>query len=64
MPATINERQFQGRVLQWIAATLREHSELPFSKVDQEVKVQINGQKRKFNDLTVFDERELISKLR
>lgn len=57
MPATMNERQFQGRVLQWLAAILKEHPELPFSKVDQEVEVQLNGQKRKFNDLTLFDKR-------
>jgi type I restriction-modification system DNA methylase subunit len=56
MPS-INERQFQGRVLQWIAGLLKEYHGLPFNKVDQEIEVQINNQKRKFNDITIFDER-------
>jgi len=51
----INERQWQGRVLQWIGELLKKYPDLPFSKVDQEFEVLVNGKKRQFNDLTLFD---------
>jgi type I restriction-modification system DNA methylase subunit len=52
----INERQWQGRVLQWIADSLKANPDLPFKKVDQEFEVQVKGEKRRFNDLTLFNE--------
>jgi len=52
----INERQWQGRVLQWIAEDLRANPDLPFKKVDQEFEVQVKAEKRRFNDLTLFNE--------
>lgn len=54
MPA-INERQWQGRVLQWASELLKKYSDLPFSKVDQEFEVLVDGKTRRFNDLTLFD---------
>jgi methylase of polypeptide subunit release factors len=53
----INERQWQGRVLVWISNILSNNSGLPFSKVEQEFEVLVDGQKRRFNDLTLFDKR-------
>ena len=38
--ASINERQWQGRVLVWLSDLLRLNG-LPFSKVEQEVEVTI-----------------------
>jgi len=52
---SINERQWQGRVLQWINELLKKYPQLPFSKVDQEFEVTIHGKARQFNDLTLFD---------
>ena len=54
MPS-INERQWQGRVLQWTSELLKKYPELPFSKVDQEFEVLVDGKTRRFNDLTLFD---------
>jgi hypothetical protein len=51
----INERQWQGRVLQWISELLKKYPELPFSKVEQEFEVLVDGKTRRFNDLTLFD---------
>ena len=53
--ATINERQWQGRILQWISELLKNYPDLPFSKVDQEFEVLVAGKTRRFNDLTLFD---------
>lgn len=53
--ATINERQWQGRVLQWTSELLKNYPDLPFSKVDQEFEVLVVGKTRRFNDLTLFD---------
>ena len=53
--AAINERQWQGRVLQWTSELLKKYPDLPFSKVDQEFEVLVNGKTRRFNDLTLFD---------
>lgn len=53
--ATINERQWQGRVLQWASELLKNNPDLPFSKVDQEFEVLVAGKTRRFNDLTLFD---------
>src|SRR4030042_2706180 len=53
--SSINERQWQGRVLQWTSELLKKYPELPFSKVDQEFEVLVNGRTRRFNDLTLFD---------
>jgi len=53
--ATINERQWQGRVLQWTSELLKNYPDLPFSKVDQEFEVLVAGKTRRFNDLTLFD---------
>jgi len=53
--AAINERQWQGRVLQWTSELLKKYSDLPFSKVDQEFEVLVDGKIRRFNDLTLFD---------
>ncbi|GAJ02302.1 unnamed protein product, partial [marine sediment metagenome] len=50
--ATINERQWQGRVLQWTSELLKNYPDLPFSKVDQEFEVLVAGKTRRFNDLT------------
>lgn len=54
--APINERQWQGRVLQWIAEYLKANPDSPFKKVEQEFEVQVKGEKRRFNDLTLFNE--------
>jgi len=51
----INERQWQGRVLQWTSELLKKYPDLPFSKVDQEFEVLVDGKTRRFNDLTLFD---------
>ena len=51
----INERQWQGRVLQWISELLNEYPDLPFNKVDREFEVLVDGKTRRFNDLTLFD---------
>jgi len=51
----INERQWQGRVLQWTSELLKKYPDLPFSKVDQEFEVRVDGKTRQFNDLTLFD---------
>jgi len=51
----INERQWQGRVLQWTSELLKKYPELPFSRVEQEFEVLVDGKIRRFNDLTVFD---------
>ena len=51
----INERQFQGRVLQWTSELLKKYPDLPFSKVEQEFEVLVDGKTRRFNDLTLFD---------
>jgi hypothetical protein len=51
----VNERQWQGRVLRWISEYLKEQPDLPFGKIDQEFEVTINGNTRRFNDLTLFD---------
>jgi len=51
----VNERQWQGRVLQWTSELLKKYSDLPFSKVDQEFEVLVDGKTRRFNDLTLFD---------
>jgi len=51
----VNERQWQGRVLQWTSELLKKCSDLPFSKVDQEFEVLVDGKTRRFNDLTLFD---------
>ncbi|MCK4782435.1 MAG: hypothetical protein KAV87_01695 [Desulfobacteraceae bacterium] len=53
--ATINERQWQGRVLQWTSELLKNYPDLPFSRVDQEFEVLVAGKTRRFNDLTLFD---------
>ncbi len=53
----INERQWQGRVLQWTSEILKNSPDLPFSKVDQEFEVLVGGKTRRFNDLTLFDKR-------
>ena len=53
--AQVNERQWQGRVLQWASELLKNYPDLPFSKVDQEFEVLVAGKKRRFNDLTLFD---------
>jgi len=53
--ASINERQWQGRVLQWTSELLKKYPDLPFSKVDQEFEVTVHGKARQFNDLTLFD---------
>ncbi|MBU2535410.1 MAG: N-6 DNA methylase [Chloroflexi bacterium] len=53
--AAINERQWQGRVLQWTSELLKKYPDLPFSKVDQEFEVLVDGKTRRFNDLTLFD---------
>jgi len=53
--AGINERQWQGRVLQWANELLRNYPDLPFSKIDQEFEVLVAGKARRFNDLTLFD---------
>jgi len=53
--AAINERQWQGRVLQWTSELLKNSPDLPFSKVDQEFEVLVAGKTRRFNDLTLFD---------
>jgi hypothetical protein len=53
--ALINERQWQGRVLQWTSELLKNYPDLPFSKVDQEFEVLVAGKTRRFNDLTLFD---------
>ncbi|WP_324664234.1 N-6 DNA methylase [Dehalococcoides mccartyi] len=53
--AAINERQWQGRILQWTSELLKSYPDLPFSKVDQEFEVLVAGKKRRFNDLTLFD---------
>ncbi|MBI4283891.1 MAG: hypothetical protein HY663_05415 [Chloroflexi bacterium] len=45
MPS-INERQWQGRVLQWTSELLTNHPDLPFTKVDQEFEVLVSGKKR------------------
>lgn len=34
----INERQWQGRVLQWTNELLKKYPELPFSKVERSLK--------------------------
>lgn len=39
----INERQWQGRVLQWASELPKKYSDLPFSKVDQEFEVLVDG---------------------
>lgn len=51
----MNERQFQGRVLNWIADILRQNPSLPFSQVEQEVEVMVAGQRRRYFDLTLYD---------
>jgi len=51
----INERQWQGRVLRWMSDLLKKYPELPFSKVEQEFEVLVDGKTRRFNDLTLFD---------
>ncbi len=51
----MNERQWQGRVLQWIGELLKNYPDLPFSKVDQEFEVLVAGNTRRFNDITLFD---------
>jgi len=53
--AQVNERQWQGRVLQWTSELLKNYPDLPFSKVDQEFEVLVADKKRRFNDLTLFD---------
>jgi hypothetical protein len=53
--SAINERQWQGRVLQWTSELLKSYPDLPFSKVDQEFEVLVAGNTRRFNDLTLFD---------
>jgi len=53
--AAINERQWQGRVLQWTSELLKKYPDLPFSKVEQEFEVLVGGKTRRFNDLTLFD---------
>ena len=53
--AAVNERQWQGRVLQWTSELLKKYPDLPFSKVDQEFEVLVDGKTRRFNDLTLFD---------
>lgn len=53
--AAINERQWQGRVLRWTSELLNKYPELPFSKVEQEFEVLVDGKTRRFNDLTLFD---------
>lgn len=55
--AQINERQWQGRVLQWISELLKNSPDLPFSRVDQEFEVLVAGKTRRFNDLTLFDKK-------
>jgi len=51
----MNERQWQGRVLRWMSDLLKKYPELPFSKVEQEFEVLVDGKIRRFNDLTLFD---------
>jgi len=53
--AAINERQWQGRVLQWTSELLKKYPDLPFGKVEQEFEVLVDGKTRRFNDLTLFD---------
>jgi hypothetical protein len=54
----INERQWQGRVLCWMSDLLKKYPELPFSKVEQEFEVLVDGKIRRFNDLTLFDKQD------
>ncbi len=56
--AQVNERQWQGRVLQWTSELLKNYPDLPFSKVEQEFEVLVNGKTCRFNDLTLFDKQD------
>lgn len=51
----VNEPQWQGRVLTWIAECLKADPDLPFRKVDQNFEVRVDLEKHRFNDLTLFD---------
>ncbi len=51
----INELQFQGRVLVWLADILREDPDMPFSRADQNFEVTVGGTKRLLPDMAIFD---------
>jgi hypothetical protein len=51
----INERQWQGRVLNIIHDLIREHPEWRFSRVEQEVEVRVGGVQRRYTDPVIYN---------
>ncbi|MBI2866477.1 MAG: SAM-dependent DNA methyltransferase [Chloroflexi bacterium] len=51
----INELQFQGRLLVWIAEILRQNADLRFSRAEQNYEVTIAGTKRQLEDMAIID---------